>query len=150
MSIEGTANTEYASLSGKIRTFVIDKSLTISGACADAKAVGDAFEAVGVIDLTKLEAEVAKKAVTETRYATVTTNWTAKDGYYYQDIPVNGIITSDNPVADIMPSEDNDANTLYEEAMCKVFRITTAANSIRVWATEAINIAFPIQLKVVR
>ena len=44
MSIEGTANTEYASLSGKIRTFVIDKSLTISGACADAKATGEAIE----------------------------------------------------------------------------------------------------------
>lgn len=44
MSIEGTANTEYASLSGKIRTFVVDKSLSISGACADAKATGDKID----------------------------------------------------------------------------------------------------------
>lgn len=44
MSIEGTANTEYASLSGKIRTFVVDKTLTVSGACADAKATGEAIE----------------------------------------------------------------------------------------------------------
>ena len=44
MSIEGTANTEYASLSGKIRTFVVDKTLTISGACADAKATGDKLD----------------------------------------------------------------------------------------------------------
>ena len=45
MSIEGTAQTEYASLSGKIHTFVIDKTLSISGACADAKATGEAIEA---------------------------------------------------------------------------------------------------------
>jgi hypothetical protein len=44
MSIKGVANTEYASLTGKIRTFVVDKTLTISGACADAKATGEAIE----------------------------------------------------------------------------------------------------------
>lgn len=50
MSIEGTAKTEYASLSGKIHTFVVDKTLSISGACADAKATGDEIEsAVGAV-----------------------------------------------------------------------------------------------------
>ena len=50
MSIEGTAQTEYASLSGKIHTFVVDKTLSISGACADAKATGDSIEsAVGAV-----------------------------------------------------------------------------------------------------
>lgn len=44
MSIEGTAKTEYASLSGKIHTFVVDKTLSISGACADAKETGDRLE----------------------------------------------------------------------------------------------------------
>lgn len=64
MSIEGTANTEYASLSGKIRTFVVDKTLTISGACADAKATGDAIESKA--------GEAAKDAVSEQLPAAVT------------------------------------------------------------------------------
>lgn len=54
MSLEGNAITEYASLSGKIHTLVIDKTLSISGACADAKATGDKIEAG--IDSVKDEA----------------------------------------------------------------------------------------------
>jgi CRISPR/Cas system CMR-associated protein Cmr5 small subunit len=44
MNVKGTAQSEYASLSGKIHSLVIDKSLTISGACADSKATGEAIE----------------------------------------------------------------------------------------------------------
>lgn len=74
MSIEGTANTEYASLSGKIRTFVVDKTLTISGACADAKATGEAIdakageaarEAVNKQIGPAVAEEVAKKAISK-------------------------------------------------------------------------------------
>jgi hypothetical protein len=91
-----------------------------------------------------------KKASTATYTATVTTSWTKSGDCFYQDIAVNGVLATDNPVVDIVPGSDNAANALYAEAICKVFRITTSANSIRVWATEAIKTAFPIQLKVVR
>lgn len=90
------------------------------------------------------------KASTVTYPATVTTTWKTSGSYRYQDITVNGILATDNPVVDIVPGSDNAANVLYAEAICKVFRITTSANSIRVWAKEVITTAFPIQLKVVR
>lgn len=64
MSLEGIAKTEYASLSGKIHTLVIDKTLSISGACADAKATGEAIEKL--TDTAADEAaEVATKAAVE-------------------------------------------------------------------------------------
>ena len=67
MSLEGAAQMEYASLSGKIHTLVIDKSLSISGAAADAKATGEAIlnatVGEGVIE-AKVETEV-KKAFNE-------------------------------------------------------------------------------------
>ena len=90
------------------------------------------------------------KASTATYTATVTTSWTASGSYYYQNITVSGITANDNPVVDILPGSDNAANVTYSECICKVFRIVTSANSIQVWATEAIATAFPIQLKVVR
>ena len=63
MSLEGAAQMEYASLSGKIHTLVIDKSLSISGAAADAKATGEALVNAtvgeGVIE-AKIQKEVTK------------------------------------------------------------------------------------------
>ena len=90
------------------------------------------------------------KATTATYTATVTTAWTASGEYFYQDVAVSGILATDNPVIDINAGSDNSANALYSEAICKVIHVTTSANSIRVWATEAVATAFPIQLKVVR
>jgi hypothetical protein len=80
----------------------------------------------------------------------VTTAWKASGNYFYQDITISGILATDAPIVDINPGSDNAANALYSESICKVFRITTSANNIRVWATERITSAFPIRLKVVR
>ena len=88
--------------------------------------------------------------VSKTYTATVTATWTASGDYFYQDITVSGILATDNPIVDINPGSDNAANKLYSDSICKVFRITTSANKIRVWATEKVTTAFPIQLKVVR
>ena len=98
----------------------------------------------------KPTAEDVGAASTATYNATVTETWTADGDYFYQDISVSGILETDTPVVDIVCGSDNAANTLYSESICKVFRIVTSANSVQVWATEAIETAFPIQLKVVR
>lgn len=90
------------------------------------------------------------KATTQTFAATVDGGWAEEGGCFYQDITVTGMRETDEPFPDIEPSTDNEATLLYADAFSKVFRITTGENSIRVWATEAISISFPIRLKVVR
>ena len=73
MSLEGRAIPEYASLSGKIHALVIDKTLSIPGAAADAKAVSDAIDKAideEVVDkaletLGEVAAETARKAAEE-------------------------------------------------------------------------------------
>ena len=103
------------------------------------------LDETGLAELWRL---IDARIVTYT--ATVTTAWTASGSYFYQDVAVSGLLATDNPVVDINPGSDNAANALYSEAICKVIHITTSANRVRVWATEAIATAFPIQLKVVR
>lgn len=90
------------------------------------------------------------KAEKVTFAATVGTSWTAYGGYYYQDIVVEGIQATDEPDVDVAPEDDNAANVVHDENICKVFRVTTSDGSIRVWAKEKITTALPIRLKVVR
>lgn len=82
--------------------------------------------------------------------ATVTTVWQTDGQYFYQDIEVDGIMETDTPTIGVRPGEDNAANVAYSVAISNVFRATTSANSIRVWARSKPSIAFPIQIKAVR
>lgn len=101
-------------------------------------------------DITLAATDVGA-AVTATYNVTITaSSWAASGSYYYQDISVPGMLATDNPIPGVAYGADNDANVTYDECFAKVLHITTSANSIRVWATEAIETAFPIQMKVVR
>lgn len=90
----------------------------------------------------------AARSLIHTR--TVSTSWLEEGGYYYQDIDVEGIQETDTPIVGIDPGEDNAANVAYSVAISNVFRITTSANSIRVWARSKPSIAFPIRIKAVK
>lgn len=87
--------------------------------------------------------------VTNTYTCNTSTSWTKNSsGYYTQTISVSGITANDNPIIDIVTDVNNYANQL--DAWGKIFKITTAANSMTVYATEAISIALLLQIKVVR
>lgn len=92
------------------------------------------------------------KASTATYMVSIDTSWTANSaGGYYKTVTVSGILASDNPIADVVLGSDVDANALYLEAWACVTRITTAANSITLYANgDAPTTAFTCQLKAVR
>ena len=89
-------------------------------------------------------------AQTVTLTCTVPVSWTASGSYYSQTVAVAGMLAADNPIADILPGTDHDANKLYAEAWGKVQSITTLAGKVAIWCTEAPAVAFPVQFKVVR
>ena len=157
-------NTECVSISGKIRTFIVDKTLTINGACADAKVVGQKLnEIAGMVNpggggsggvtvdqVTEIvQDEIGKLdyATTETYAASVSTSWASNNT---QTVSVSGILATDNPVVDVVLGSDADANEAYLEAWGMVNRIVTADGSVTLYATDVPETAFTIQLKVVR
>lgn len=177
MSLDGVANTEYASLSGKIHTLVIDKTLTISGACADAKATGEAVakleDAFADIELmspeginkaidTKMAAinssvnalaeMVEDAAVTETYTVEVDGDswYDSSDGFWMNNVSVPGLLSTDNPIADVVLGLDKSANKLYEKAWGLVEFIQTYDDRATIYATDRPDISFTMQLKVVR
>lgn len=80
-------------------------------------------------------------------------DWTADatNGGYYQTVTVNGIKSTDNPVADVLLGDVVADNELYKEAWSMIDRITTEDNAVTFWAnTDAPTSPFIAQLKVVR
>lgn len=81
--------------------------------------------------------------------ATIGTSWSGS-GPYTQDITVTGILASDKPTMDIVPSSTFATAEAQLEAYENIYRFTTAANKITVYSKEKTTTSIPIQLKAVR
>ncbi len=92
--------------------------------------------------------ELAKKAVTINKTATLGTSWTVKTGYVQQVVTVQGILATDTPIIDLVTTTaDFEAQ---EEAWGKVFKATAGANQITFYAKEATETSISLNIKVVR
>lgn len=92
--------------------------------------------------------ELAKKAVTLNKTATLGTSWTTATGYVQQVVTVQGILATDTPIIDLITTTaDFEAQ---EEAWGKVFKATAGANQITFYAKEATETSISLNIKVVR
>ena len=91
------------------------------------------------------------KATTATYTATIpTSGWSGSAAPYSVSVTVSGILASDNPIVDLVQSGTESTDSARRDAWGEVTRITTAANSIKVYASAKPSVTIPIQLKVVR
>lgn len=94
---------------------------------------------------------IAGKATTAIYNATIGTSWSGSAAPYTQTITVSGITAADTPIVDVdLSGTDYSNKESVISAWSSVYRITTAANSITVYADDKTETAVPIQLKVVR
>lgn len=99
--------------------------------------------------LTVSESGIWKAAELAKEYtATTTTTWTDATGYYTQSVTVTGLLEADNPIVDLITTTEN--FEAEQEAWGKVFKVTTATDSITFYASEAITTELNLQIKVVR
>ena len=78
MSLNGNISADYASIVGKVRAFTVDNTLTISGACADAKAAGEMIAAMDTATAVATANEAKTTAATAVTIANGAVN-TAND-----------------------------------------------------------------------
>ena len=93
---------------------------------------------------------IADGAVTKFFTAQIGTTWTGSAAPYTQTITVSGILANDKPIVDLVPSSTFATAEKEISNYAKIYRITTAANSITVYATEATDVALNIQMGVHR
>lgn len=94
--------------------------------------------------------KIADGAVTKFFTAQIGTTWTGSAAPYTQTITVSEILASDKPIVDLVPSSTFATAEKEISNYAKIYRITTAANSITVYATEATDVALNIQMGVHR
>lgn len=103
------------------------------------------------ISLTNINTAISAKATTVLYTGTIGTSWSGSAAPYTQTVSISGILATDTPIVDINLSSITYANKdSVTEAWSSIYRITTAANSITVYADEKTTTSVPIQLKVVR
>lgn len=90
------------------------------------------------------------KAQTITYTATIDTTWSGS-GPFTKTVTVSGIQSTDNPIVDIVLSDDTETAKAELEAYGKISDITTSNGSITIRCLEEKpESSFSIQLKVVR
>ena len=92
--------------------------------------------------------ELAKKAVTINKTATLGTSWTTEAGYVQQVVTVQGILATDTPIIDLITTTAE--FEAQEEAWGKVFKAQAGANQITFYAKEATETSISLNIKVVR
>ena len=77
-------------------------------------------------------------------------DWTGTTAPFTQVKTISGILATDTPIVDVVMSGTYATDEARQEAWNNIYRITTANNSITLYAKEKPTVNLPIQLKVVR
>jgi hypothetical protein len=112
----------------------------------------------GALKQADLDAHISEKATLtklahvqhDTLTVTLSTAWSGSTAPFTKTQSVSGILATDNPVVDVVMSGAFATDEKREEAWGNIYRITTANNSITLYAMEKPTVSLPIQLKVVR
>lgn len=110
----------------------------------------DTFSARLLPDGSVTAEKLAPNAVSMEFSATIGTTWTGNTAPYSQVVSVPGLLASDAPIVDIVPSNSFSTAEAQLEAYGTIYRIVTGVDTMTVYATEKTETAIPIQIKVVR
>jgi len=119
----------------------------------DLKATGVTATEFDYLDgvTSAIQTQLGTKATTAEYTVTIpSTSWTGTEAPYTKTVTVTGILSTDKPIVDIVNTGTYATDVTLAENWGLVYRITTASNSITVYANEVPSASIPIQLKVVR
>jgi len=99
--------------------------------------------------LDRVATNTAKESIDYT--ATVpSASWTGGSAPYTKVVAVTGILATDTPIVDMVPTGTYATDVILSANWALVYRITTALNSITVYANKIPSADMPIILKAVR
>lgn len=95
--------------------------------------------------------KIADGAVSQTFTAIITADgWTGEAAPYTNAVTVTGLLATDAPLVDMIPSETYETAEMEIEAYANIYRMVTADNQLTAYATEKPTVDISIQIKAVR
>lgn len=94
--------------------------------------------------------DLADHAVSADYTVTLNTTWSGSAAPYTKEQTINGILASDKPLIDLVPSATFADATKQENAWALVYRAVTAANKITFYAKAKPTVSIPLQIRCVR
>jgi hypothetical protein len=91
-----------------------------------------------------------KQATTTTYTTTLDTTWSGTEAPYTKEQTVTGILSTDDPIVDIVLSGTYATDSKIEADWAEIYRIVTSANSVTLYAHKKPTNSIPLQFKVVR
>lgn len=96
-------------------------------------------------------AKIANNAVSTLYTATIPANgWTGSDAPYTNTVSVAGLLSSDTPIVDMIPSSTFSAAEAEIEAYGMIYRMVASNGSLTVYATDIPDVDINIQMRSVR
>lgn len=94
--------------------------------------------------------KIADGAVSTVYTATLDTTWSGSAAPYTKAQTISGILATDNPIIDLVPSDTFADAEAQEEAWANIYRAVTSANTITFYAKEKPEVSIPIQVRCIR
>lgn len=94
--------------------------------------------------------KIASNAVSAVYTATLDTTWSGSAAPYTKAQTISGILATDKPIIDLVPSATFADAEAQEEAWANIFRAVTSANTITFYAKDKPTVSIPIQVRCIR
>ena len=109
-----------------------------------------AVETAKIKDKAVTMAKLADHAVSVDYTATLNTTWSGSAAPYTKEQTINGILATDKPLIDLMPSATFADAEKQTNAWALVYRAVTAANKITFYAKAKPTVSIPLQIRCIR
>ena len=120
--------------------------ITVKAGNLDASAV----ETAKIKDKAVTMAKLADHAVSVDYTATLNTTWSESAAPYTKEQTINGILATDKPLIDLVPSATFADAEKQADAWALIYRAVTAANKITFYAKAKPTVSIPLQIRCIR
>ena len=109
-----------------------------------------AVETAKIKDKAVTMAKLADHAVSVDYTVTLDTTWSGSAAPYTKEQTINGILATDKPLIDIVPSATFADAEKQADAWALIYRAVTAANKITFYAKAKPTVSIPLQIRCIR